>query len=259
MPQATSNNGVKIHYEVVGDGPPVLLHHGFTSSLEGWREYGYADALKDDYRLILMDARGHGQSGKPHDAAAYAIGFRVSDVTSVLDDLGVEQSHFFGYSMGGHTGFGMLEHAPDRVASLVVGGMHPYARKAEPLNQRAETLRDGIEAMLTATERQLGPIQEPFRSRMLANDAEALVASTLGTRDTPGLEDSLATARHLCLVFAGDQDPAHDLAQQAAGQTPNATFVSLAGLNHLAALTRSDLVLPHVTEFLARVTAESRA
>ena len=168
MPQATSNNGVKIHYEVVGDGPPVLLHHGFTSSLEGWREYGYADALKDDYRLILMDARGHGQSGKPHDAAAYAMGFRVSDVTSVLDDLGVEQSHFFGYSMGGHTGFGMLQHAPDRVASLVVvGGMHPYARKAEPLNQRAEMLRDGIEAMLTATERQLAVL-----SREVGNTAD---------------------------------------------------------------------------------------
>ena len=256
MPSATNpSDGVKIHYEVEGDGPPLLLHHGFTARLEGWREMGYADALKDDYRLVLMDARGHGQSDKPHDAAAYAMDLLVSDVTAVLDDLGADQSHFFGYSMGGYTGFGMLKHAPDRVASLVIGGMHPRGPGAEWFNQRAEELQNGMEAYVAEREAQMGRrMAERRRSSVLANDAEALVASALGSRDTRGLEDGLATATQPCLVFAGDQDDVHDLAQQAADQMPNATFVSLAGLAHLAALTRSDLVLPHVTEFLARVT-----
>src|SRR3954447_26749762 len=71
MPYA-SNDGVRIYYEREGSGPPLVLHHGFTRSLEGWRDNGYADVLNTEYELILMDARGHGRSDKPHDPAAYA-------------------------------------------------------------------------------------------------------------------------------------------------------------------------------------------
>ena len=67
----TKNGDVNIYYEVEGEGPPLVMLHGLTSSLEGWRESGYIDALKDDYQLILMDARGHGKSDKPHDPAMY--------------------------------------------------------------------------------------------------------------------------------------------------------------------------------------------
>ncbi|MCH7787371.1 MAG: alpha/beta fold hydrolase, partial [Chloroflexi bacterium] len=63
MPYA-DNNGVKIHYEVEGEGPPLVLQHGFTRSLQGWRDNGYVTALKDDYKLIMVDSRGHGASDK---------------------------------------------------------------------------------------------------------------------------------------------------------------------------------------------------
>ena len=65
------NDGVRIHYRVEGEGPPLFLHMGFSVDLTGWYEWGYVDALKDDYRLILIDPRGHGKSDKPHDPAAY--------------------------------------------------------------------------------------------------------------------------------------------------------------------------------------------
>lgn len=65
MPAAKSQ-GVRIHYQLEGEGPPVVLQHGFTDSLESWYELGYVDALKTDYKLILVDARGHGASEKPH-------------------------------------------------------------------------------------------------------------------------------------------------------------------------------------------------
>ena len=86
------------------------------------------DALKGDYRLILVDARGHGQSDKPQDPSAYGLEKRVADVTSVVDAMGVAKAHFWGYSMGGWIGFGMAKYAPDRVDRLVIGGSHPYAR-----------------------------------------------------------------------------------------------------------------------------------
>jgi pimeloyl-ACP methyl ester carboxylesterase len=61
----TNSQGVRIRYHIEGDGPPLVLQHGFTDSLESWYELGYVEALQHDYRLILVDARGHGASAKP--------------------------------------------------------------------------------------------------------------------------------------------------------------------------------------------------
>jgi pimeloyl-ACP methyl ester carboxylesterase len=109
------NRGVRIHYRVEGSGPPLVLQHGFTSSIEDWYEAGYVDALERDYRLILVDARGHGDSDKPQDAEAYPLEKRVGDVVAVLDALKIEKAHFWGYSAGGWIGFGMAEFAPKPV------------------------------------------------------------------------------------------------------------------------------------------------
>jgi len=67
------NNGIRIHYQVEGEGPPLVLQHGFTSSMRRWYLHGYVDAMKSAYQLVLVDARGHGQSDKPHDPAAYDL------------------------------------------------------------------------------------------------------------------------------------------------------------------------------------------
>ena len=67
----TINDGLRIHYEVVGSGSPLVLYHGLTGSGQRWRDTGYVAGLVEDYRLILIDARGHGESDKPHDQEAY--------------------------------------------------------------------------------------------------------------------------------------------------------------------------------------------
>jgi pimeloyl-ACP methyl ester carboxylesterase len=64
MPYVISD-GIRIHYEVEGDGPPLVLQHGFGQKASSWRLGGYVDALKSQYRLVLVDARGHGESDKP--------------------------------------------------------------------------------------------------------------------------------------------------------------------------------------------------
>jgi pimeloyl-ACP methyl ester carboxylesterase len=114
MPYANSA-GIQIHYEVEGTGPALVLQHGFTQCLEDWFECGYVAALRSRYRLILVDARGHGDSDKPHDEESCTLDHRVADVTTVLDVLGIERAHFWGYSMGGYIGFGMSKYAPHRV------------------------------------------------------------------------------------------------------------------------------------------------
>ncbi len=103
MPFAV-NDGVRIHYEVEGEGSPLVLCHGLAMSLEVWRIWGFVEGLKDNYKLILIDARGHGYSDKPQDPEAYGIQSLVADVVTVLDDLNIEKAHFLGYSMGGRSG-----------------------------------------------------------------------------------------------------------------------------------------------------------
>lgn len=72
MPHA-NHRGVRNHYQVEGEGPPLVLQHGFTHSLRRWYLHGYVEALREDHRLILVDARGHGSSDKPHDPSAYTL------------------------------------------------------------------------------------------------------------------------------------------------------------------------------------------
>ncbi len=93
MPYANSAE-MHINYPVSGDGPPLVLQHGFMCSAADWVEFGYAAALSPRFRIILIDALGHGDSDKPHDEAAYAMERRVADVVAVLDAVGVERAHF---------------------------------------------------------------------------------------------------------------------------------------------------------------------
>ena len=110
-----------------------------------------------------------------------------------------------------------------------------------------------MEAML---ERQPLPaeVKTPaFRALMLANDVEALIAAQV---DRPSVEEILPTLAMPCLLYAGDADGAYPRVKQCASLIPDATFVSLPGLDHWAGLYRSDVVLPHVRAFLNRVTRQ---
>ncbi len=253
MPYA-NNNGVSIHYEVEGEGPPLVLQHGFTSNLDTWHEKGFVEGLKNAYKLILVDARGHGASDKPHNVEAYAPTSRVGDILAALDDLNLGKAHYFGYSMGGWIGFALAKYAPERFHSFIIGGMHPYKRDPGPLNQTVEMLNKGMEAGIASIEAQIGPMDPVTKAQRLANDAEALAASALWIRDDPGFEDILPTMTMPCLLFAGEEDPFHPAAKKCAELMPNVTFFSLPGLNHVEAIGRSDLVLPHLTKFLADVS-----
>ena len=88
-----NNQGVRIHYQVQGSGPPLIVHHGILVGLDDWYEFGYVEGLEDDYQLVLIDARGHGASDKPHDPQMYSMALRVADVVAVLDDLGIDTAH----------------------------------------------------------------------------------------------------------------------------------------------------------------------
>jgi pimeloyl-ACP methyl ester carboxylesterase len=250
------NRGVGIHYRVEGTGPPLVLLHGFSLSLRDWYEAGYVAALEDEYRLVLVDARGHGASDKPHKPDAYRAALRAADVVAVLDDLGIERAHIFGYSMGAVTGFALAAHAPDRCRSLVLGGAAPGAYDPPRPDPVIELLRQGTTAWADALEQAFGPRATPaLRERLLGVDAAALIAHRAAAEHR-GSAAALLRATVPCLLFAGDAAPEHAGAALAATRMARATFVSLPDVNHAEGFYRTDLVLPHVTQFLAMVSQE---
>jgi len=256
MPYA-ENGGVRIHYEVEGQGPTLVLQHGFTHSLRRWYLHGYVEALRDDYELVLIDARGHGASDKPHDSSAYSLAARVGDVVAVLDDLNRASAAFWGYSMGGRIGFGLAKHAQRRFVAFVIGGQHPYGR---PLP--ASTRLDGTdpEAFLAALfgrlNVNLATLPPAIREDLLANDFRALAAAQ---QDEPSMEDVLHRMTMPCLLYAGDADPYHPGAEKCAHLLRNGAFVTLPGLDHSTAFREAAIVLPHVTRFLQTVTQRYRS
>ena len=206
MPYAT-NNPVRIHYEVEGDGPPVVLQHGFTSSIDGWYRNGYVDALKGSYQLILVNARGHGRSDKPHESAAYAYERRAEDVLTVLDDLGVARAHYVGYSMGGRIGYALAQHWLDRFLSLAIGGAAPYSRDPSDAQRRyIEPFRQGMAHHLAQAEATTGPFPEWRKAELLANDPEALIAAALAGPWEPSRGAMLPKIDVTCLLYVGESD-----------------------------------------------------
>jgi pimeloyl-ACP methyl ester carboxylesterase len=248
MPYA-ENRGVRIYYEVEGEGSPLVLVHGFTDSLQGWREYGYVEELKKEHRLVLIDARGHGGSDKPHDPEAYGLKHRSADVVAVLDDLGIDRAHYFGYSLGGWVGFGLAKYAPERIRSLIIGGAQPYGQS---MGLYRQALAGGIEGWVEVVEKMLGsPVTPEAKEWLLGNDVRALLASVAD--DRPDISEILSTMTTMpSLLYTGEADPLRPLVERCASELPNGRFFSLPGVNHIQGAVRSDLVLPQVVEFLAK-------
>jgi len=117
------SDGVRIHYTDEGAGPPVVLVHGFiASSSMNWRIPGVIKSLARDYRVITLDNRGHGKSDKPTKVSDYGVKM-VHDVLNLLDHLKIAKAHFVGYSMGGMITMKLATIAPERMLSVVFGGM----------------------------------------------------------------------------------------------------------------------------------------
>src|SRR5262245_24868391 len=88
--EVVAEDGVTIAYEDLGRGEPIVLLHGVTESRGSWHEAGYVERfLRRGRRLILVDCRGHGQSGKPREPAAYSGRGRAADIVAVLDHAGI--------------------------------------------------------------------------------------------------------------------------------------------------------------------------
>ena len=242
------NQDIRIFYEVVGQGQPLVLLHGFAGNSKDWKRNGYVETLSDDYQLILIDERGHGLSDKPHDPAVYEIEKRASDIVAVMEDLNLKKSHVWGYSMGGEVCFGLAQFYADCIESLIIGGMAPFPpAHSEAYDDQIAVLKSGIAAAADAW----GYDSSERREEFLRNDPKALIASTIAARDWSGCEDTLETLKIPCLIYVGKADSFMlDAAKRGASQIPEAKLIIIPGLDHGQAYADSRLILPHVRDFL---------
>ena len=256
MPYVTSN-GVRIHYESVGSGPPIILGHGGTGNSSMWRQAGYLDGLSG-YRCILIDRRGHGLSEKPDDTNDYGMEQQISDILAVLDALRISRATYWGFSAGGSVGFALVARRPDRVAAFIAGGADskPYPE------QSAQSFRDedALKDLQSIDENEEGVVIPHWAKElsgsdleMYLRDYEAHISERSAWSKWSGEWDSLPRIETPTLIMCGSREDPGRESEVEAKRLQNGRAVILDGFGHIGAFLRSDLSIPIVKAFLGEV------
>jgi proline iminopeptidase len=276
MPYAVTPDKVKLHYEEVGRGTPILFVHEFAGDHRSWerqlREFG------KHYRCIAYAARGYKPSDVPADADVYSYKHVMRDAVAILDHLKIERAHLIGLSMGGYTVLQVALHYPERVRSLVLAGTGSGGERwyTEEFHRRSRDLATQFEREGSAVVAQTygrGPSRIPFElkdprgfsefSRQLAeHDAQGSAHMSRGFQGTrPSLYDFEKEIRMLtapALIIVGDEDerciePALFLKE--AISASGLTIFPKTG--HAVNLEEPDLFNRAVSDFLSRVDSGS--
>lgn len=250
-------DGIRIAYRVEGGGPAIVMVHGTALSQAIWRGFGYVRELARDHTTITLDLRGHGRSDKPHERAAYGVDAMVSDVLTVLDEVGIDRAHYLGYSLGGRVGFSLAVAHPERMLSFVSAGGSPriapgsFDRVFFPgCIKVLET--GGMTGFIDAWERSGAVLDATTRAAFNANDALALAAYMRESQDDPGVADAaLAGILPPTLLLVGSNDGSTLRAARAALPVmPDASLHVLDGATHGGTLRHPD-ARPAIREFFA--------
>jgi pimeloyl-ACP methyl ester carboxylesterase len=245
----TGQDGVRIAYDVVGEGAPIVLVHGFGASrVITWRNTQWYDWLRRAGRqVIALDCRGHGESDKPHDTASYDDERMVGDVLALLDARGIATADVMGYSMGGYLVANLLKLAQGRIRRAVIGGVG--ATYFSFWAERNEVIAQGLLAPDPA--QITDPLAREFRDfcERAGNDLVALAACMRRRRIMLSREDMLRVLTPV-LVVCGEDDQIAGRPEPLAELFPNGRAVSVARKNHHS--TVGDLVYKRgVRDFLA--------
>jgi pimeloyl-ACP methyl ester carboxylesterase len=238
-----SEDGTRIAYEVVGTGRPLVLLHGFTADHKIWREAGYVERLAGR-QLILIDARGHGRSDKPHMPEAYDLGRCATDVAAVLDDIGAVNADICGHSLGGTIALAFAAHYRNRVCSLVVNGAHPFGQDLRLLRS---AMMVSIEPWIQYLRTENWPLTDGNVTQLRSNDLEALRACV--ALDRPDRSAPFAGFDRPTLAISGEADPLRPKVRDFAALA-GADHLELAGCNHFQAFLAVDTVCARIEEFL---------
>jgi pimeloyl-ACP methyl ester carboxylesterase len=274
--------GVRLHLAEAGEGPPIVMLHGWPQHWWVWRKV--IPALAEQRRVICPDLRGFGWSEAP--PGSYEIGELADDVLALLDELGLGEIELVGHDWGGYAGFLICLKAPERVRHyLALGIVHPFFEPPRPspaaLKRTAYqfvlatpglgpgvlrhtdlvklALRRGSHPDMRWTEEELDCFADSFRARDRSRASSRVYRSFLA-RELARLKKGHYRSQRLTVptrILAGEADPVIR-ADILAGYEPYADDMSveiLAGCGHFVAEERPELVIERARELLGPASA----
>jgi len=243
-------DGIKIHYEVHGEGPPLILTHGYSSTSAMWT--GQVEALSRRHRLVVWDMRGHGQSDYPDDPNAYSEAATVGDIAALLDAVGAKRAIVGGLSLGGYMSLAFYRAHPERVAALLIIDTGPGFKKddaREAWNRRAlDTAdrfdREGLDVLKSASRE---------RSTVSHRDATGLARAARGmlTQCDARVIEVLPEIEVPSLVVVGaDDTPFLAASDYMAAKIPGAKKVVIPAAGHAVNIDQPEAFIATVLPFL---------
>lgn len=238
-------NNARIFYQTSGDGPALLLLHGYP--LSGALFGRVREALQDDWTVITLDHRGYGLSDAPETRASIEV--YAKDALAVLDHLGIEKAAIGGMSMGGPITLSMYQMAPERFSGMIL-----IDTTAAPAGPPEAGLWRGIESVIA--DKGMAPIMTALLPDMVSGEmrltnpayGDYLVEVMKGATDRAGRDGALALAERPdftdllgkidvpTLVMVGVEDALYsvEVSRKMAGSIPNASLAILPGASHAA-------------------------
>lgn len=259
---------MELNVEKAGDGPPLLLLHGFTGSAAGWGPL--AAAWAPFFTTLSVDLPGHGRSASPAEVAAYTMAATVADLVAVLDRKGIPRAHVLGYSMGGRVALALAVAHPERIGALVLESASPgladagerAARVAADAALAERIEREGVPAFVDYWEnlplwagqaRLSADARAALRAGRLQNNPVGLANSLrgLGTGSQSPLWDRLGDLACPTLLVAGYDDAKFsDLARRMAEAIPNNELLLAHNAGHAVHLEQPAVFARLVRDFL---------
>lgn len=272
MPSATTDDGIRLHYEESGEGTPLIFVHEFAGDHRSYeaqlRHFGRR------YRAVAFNARGYPPSDVPEAVSAYAQARAADDILAILDHLGAPKAHVAGISMGAFATLHFGLRHPDRALSLCLGGCGYGAEPERQALFRAEAdataemlRRDGMAAF--AERYAVGPTRVQFETKDPRGHAEfkRMLAehSALGSANTQAgvqkgrpslydLTDELGRMTVPTLIVAGDEDwPCLAPSLMLKRVIPSAALAMLPNTGHALSVEEPDAYNRLLDDFLAQV------
>lgn len=265
-------DGLDFFVDRYGQGPPVMLLHGFTGSHSTW--YDLRRVLEEEFTTYSLDLIGHGRTASPSSVDRYRMDRAVDDLVEVMRGLGHERATWVGYSLGGRTALQVAVRHPEAVSALVLEGASPglateeeRAARVEGDARLAQMIEDeGLEAFVdywasiplwASQETHLSPAQrEALRQQRMAQRGVGLANSLrgMGTGSQTWVGERLAEVRVPVLLTAGSLDTKYvGIAREMSAALPEATLRIVEDAGHAAHLEQPEAFNSTVLEFLRGV------
>lgn len=247
-----TRDGVQLYFETYGNGPGLLLTHGFSATSGMWQ--AQIDALSRSHTLILWDMRGHGRSDSPEAPEAYSEASTTGDMAALLDHHGMEAAVIGGLSLGGYMSLAFYNDYPERVQALLIIDTGPGYRKdaaRQAWNRQANATADGIarhglDALASGSAE---------RARAVHRDPQGLVMAGryMLTQHNSRVIESLPSIAVPSLVVVGaDDEPFLAASEYMVAKIPGASKVVIPDAGHAANIDQPEAFNQAIAAFLAQ-------